>query len=382
MDLIIYRIIAFILKDFALPGLIDLLTADQILEIGKYHDTANRRHPAWSVINACNINVDYSRSPKDYLANRAVDLIGISNQGRSWLKNTVKRVTQMSDFEEAVASIAEICCYGAMLEAGFDIQPIPTVKSAPTPDFKFDLDGASGIIEVTAKLEHDEQVKLARRIADGETPDGVERSNYEVQGARVDVTLSVSHPFGTPNAEKNGDTTQTNAISRICQIKSKETQFTDGGPSLLWIDFRNLSRWPASFKEEQSSPLIIGHHGALCSGAIWYAFYGWKGAPVFDDNAVDGNTITPMAHEGRFSAQAAKTSRYSAAILCLHEATILLENPRAPTPLSKAQRGALTLLPWFNIHYSVAEWEEGDVDRSHALARSMIEAIQACRKER
>ena len=139
--------------------------------------------------------------------------------------------------------------------------------------------------------------------------------------------------------------------------------------------FRDLGKWPGVFKEEQRSPLISGHHGALCSGAIWYAFYGWKGAPVFDDHAGGGHTITPMAHEGRFSAQAAKTSRYAAAILCLKEATILLENPRAPTPLSKAQRGALTLLPWFNIHYSVAEWEEGDVDRSHALARSMIEAI-------
>lgn len=381
MDLISRRISVPLLKDCALPGLIDLLTTDQILDIKKYHDKARGRHPAWSVINAFDLTVDYSRSPKDYLANEAVDRIGLCAQGKRWLTSTVKRVAQMSDFEEAVASIAEICCYGAMLEAGFDIRPIPTVKNAPTPDFEFDLDGASGIVEVTAKLEHDEQVKRARKIADGETPDGVERSNFEIQGKRVDYTVSVSHPFGAPNAEKIGDTTQTNAISRICQIKGKETQFADGKPSLLWIDFRDLSNWPASFNEEQSSPLISGHHGALCSGAIWYAFYGWKGAPVFDDHAGGGYTITPMAHEGRFSAQAAKTSRYSAAILCLEKATILLENPRAPTPLSKAQRGALTLLPWFNIHYSIAEWEEGDADRSHALARSMIEAIRASRED-
>lgn len=364
-----------------MPGLIDLLTPNQILEIKKYHDKARGRHPAWSVINAFDLAVDYPRSPKDFLANAAADRIGLSAEGMPWLTSTLKRVAQTSDFEEAVASIAEICCYGAMLEAGFDIRPIPTVKNAPTPDFEFDLDGSLGIVEVTAKLEHDEQVKLARKIADGESLDEVERSDFEIQGGRVDFTVSVSHPFGAPNAEKIGDTTQTNAISRICQIKAKETQFADGKPSLLWIDFRDLGRWPGVFKEEQSSPLISGHRGALCSGAIWYAFYGWKGAPVFDDHAGGGYKITPMAHEGRFSVQAAKTSRYSAAILCLEEATILLENPRAPTPLSKAQRGALTRLPWFNIHYSVAEWEKGDVDRSHALARSMIEAIRADRED-
>lgn len=363
-----------------MPGLNDLLTKSEIAEINNYFDPARGRHPTWSGINAFDRAVDYLRSPKDFLVNEAVDRICLGKEGKSWLAGTLKRVTQTADFEEAVSSIAEICCYGAMLEAGFDIQPVPTVRNAPTPDFKFDLDGASGIVEVTAKLEHDEQVKLARKIAGGETPDGVERSTFESQNGRAEFTASVSHPFGAPDAGKAGDTTQTNAISRICQIKAKETQFADGKPSLLWIDFRGLGKWPGVFHEEQSSPLISGHHGALCSGAIWYAFYGWKGAPVFDDHVGGGYKITPMAHEGRFSAHAAKVSRYSAAILCLEKATILLENPRAPTPLSKAQRGALTLLPWFNIHYSVADWEEGDVDRSCALARSMIEAIRESRE--
>jgi len=362
-----------------LPGLNDLLTKSQIAEINNYFDPARGRHPAWSVINAFDRAADYSRSPKDFLVNKAVDRICLGKEGQSWLTGALKRVSQISDFEEAVSSIAEICCYGAMLEAGFDIQPIPTVKNAPTPDFKFDLNGASGIVEVTAKLEHDEQVKRARKIAGGETPDGVERSTFESQGGRADFTTSVSHPFGAPDAGKPA-TQRRPTRSAGCQIKAKETQFADGKPSLLWIDFRDLGKWPGVFREEQSSPLISGHHGALCSGAIWYAFYGWKGAPVFDDHVGGGYRITPMAHEGRFSAHATKTSRYSAAILCLEKATVLLENPRAPTRLSKAQRGALTLLPWFNIHYSVAEWEAGDVDRSYELARSMIEAIRASRE--
>jgi hypothetical protein len=87
-----------------------------------------------------------------------------------------------------------------------------------------------------------------------------------------------------------------------------------------------------------------------------------------------------MAHDGRFYAQGSKTSRYSAAIICLEKATILFENPVAPTRLTDAQRAALTRLPWFNIEHSVADWQKGDCDRAYHLARSMIETLQKDRE--
>jgi hypothetical protein len=162
----------------------------------------------------------------------------------------------------------------------------------------------------------------------------------------------------------------------ICSIKAKETQFAEGLPSILWIDFRHLGQWPAVLTEKQSSPLISGRHGTLCSGAIWYAFFGWNGAPVFDDKIGGGYTVTPMAHDGRFYKGAIKSSRYSAAIICLQKATILFENPVTKTPLTDEQRATLTRLPWFSLEYSAAEWRPGDLDRAHELARSMISALE------
>jgi hypothetical protein len=70
-----------------------------------------------------------------------------------------------------------------------------------------------------------------------------------------------------------------------------------------------------------------------------------------------------------------KTSSYTAAIFCLEEAAILFENPAAATPLTNAKRAALTRLPWFDIGHSISNWRPDDLDRAHALATSMIEAL-------
>ena len=355
-------------------NLSDYLSEEQVGHINSYFDKARGRHPAWSVLNAFRQDVDFERSPRDYLANEAINIIGREESGAAWLKDALRRVAQTADFEESAASIAEICCFGAMLEAGFEMQPIPTSKT-PTPDFRFKVHGIEGSVEVTTKLEHEEQIERARKISEGETPEGVERHSTETKSLKMDFTVSVLHPFGAPDPEKLGDTAQTNAISRICSIKGKETQYLDDKPSLLWVDFRNLGMWPGGLKEEQSLALISGHRGALCSGAIWYGFYGWKGLHVFDDCVGGTKSITPMAHEGRFSKDAPRVSRYSAVIVCLDKATILLESPHAPNTLSNSERFALTRLPWFKVEYSVAEWTKGDIDRNLELARSMIETL-------
>jgi hypothetical protein len=355
--------------------LIDFLDPKQRLQIENYVDEAGGRHPAWSIMNAGSSTVSYERSPKDFLANEAVHFIKQDGNSETWFNNTLKRVAQTGDLEESASAIAEICCYGAMREAGFTVRAIRPA-STPKPDFEFSLENTTGVIEVATKLAHDRRVRRVRQIADGETPPGVERSKFKISGTKITSLKAEVHPFGPPNPDKLGDTTQTNAISRICSIKAKETQFVEGLPSILWIDFRHLGQWPAVLTEKQSSPLICGRHGTLCSGAIWYAFFGWNGAPVFDDKIGGGYTVTPMAHDGRFYKGAIKSSRYSAAIICLQKATILFENPVTKTPLTDEQRATLTRLPWFSLEYSAAEWRPGDLDRAHELARSMISALE------
>ncbi len=355
-------------------NLISLLKKCEIKAIDEFTDAARGRHPAWTALHAHEPHVDYERSPKDYLVNEAVALIWGKDGGHHWLQAAKKRIAQTANFEECASALAEIRCYGAMLEAGFSIHPIPA-KSTPTPDFQYDIHGYTGAVEVATKLEHTDQVDRARKIAAGATPDGVERSTFLAPSGKIELTVNEMHPFGAPDPNKAGDTAQTNAISRICAIKGKETQTVEGQPSILWIDCRDLGKWPGFLTVEHTSPIISGHAGALTSGLFWYGFYGWKDAPVLEGHSSDFNSITPMGHDGRFHSDAQTSSRYSAAVICLQKATVLYENPAAPERLPNAMRRAFTRLPSFDISHSVADWKSGDVQRSIELARSMIEAL-------
>jgi hypothetical protein len=357
-----------------LSNLKSLLNTAEFNLINRHFDAANRRHPAWSIVNAHDLSVDYKRELKDYLTNQAIDLIQGEKTGDQWLKNAKKRIAQTSDFEECASAMAETRCYGAFLECGFVVQPVPTSK-LPTPDFEIELGGERGVVEVATKLEHDEQTKRAEQIAAGGTPPGVERSSFHLKNTRIDTKVSVVHPFGAPDPDKEGDTTQTNAISRICSVKQKESQVIEGQFAILWLDFRDLSGWPSVLELDEACPLNVGNAGILHSGACWYAFYGWKGAPVLETNYSPSQVRTPMAHFGRFHPSAPKTSRYSAVVLCLAEGTVMFENSMAPTPFSGGVRGALTKLPHFSLSRSIADWQQGDVDRANVLSRSMIEAL-------
>lgn len=356
-------------------GLRSLLTPAETDGVNQYFDSARRRHPAWRAINADDHKVDYTREPKDHLTNLAVRQVASADGGDLWLKSIKARIAQLSDYEESVAALAELRCYGALLEAGFQVTPIP-VGDSPTPDFAIEINGESGVVEVAAKLEHSEQTRRAEGIARGDTPEGVERSKHQVGQFSVEFVVSESHPFGAPDPNKKGDTTQANAISRICSIKNKETQLAEGKPSLLWIDFRDMGAWPEAMGVEQLAPLISGHGGTLTSGAFWYAFYGWKGSPIFEETHGKRQTITPMGHFGRFHPNGPKPSRYSGAVLCLSEAAVLFQNPVAETSISGQMRSGLMRLPWFNINHTVADWQPGDLSQALKLSESMIEELE------
>jgi hypothetical protein len=177
--------------------LIDFLDPKQRLQIENYVDEAGGRHPAWSIMNAGSSTVSYERSPKDFLANEAVHFIKQDGNSETWFNNTLKRVAQTGDLEESASAIAEICCYGAMREAGFTVRAIRPA-STPKPDFEFSLENTTGVIEVATKLAHDRRVRRVRQIADGETPPGVERSKFKISGTKITSLKAEVHPFGPP----------------------------------------------------------------------------------------------------------------------------------------------------------------------------------------
>lgn len=333
------------------------------------------RHPAWTALNAYDQKRDYTRSPTDYLTNKAIASISAREDGSSWLERNKSRIVQAGNAEDCAAILAEIRCFGALLESGFEVQPIPTAKR-PTPDFEFKIDDHVGVVEVATKQEDEDQIKRAELLNAGGLPDGAERSMIEGKSVRADFAVIEQHPFGAPDPTKVGDSTQTNAISRICRIKQNEKQVADGQLALLWLDFRNFGSWPGILKVGDASPLIVGHGGTVTSGPFWYGFYGWKSAPVFEEAMPGAQRIEQMQHAGRFHGEGFR-SKFAAAVICLTDSTIIFENPEAEIPLPVTVRNRLTCLPWFDIAHSVVDWQPGDLRTSIKLSRSMIEHFES-----
>jgi hypothetical protein len=230
-------------------------------------------------------------------------------------------------------------------------------------------------LEVFAKHQDEEESNLSDAVSAGQTPPGVERHVVENERGRVETTILEVRPCGAPDPGKPHDSVQANLISRICAAKGKERQFPSDRPSLLWIDLRSFGAWPEVLKLEQCAPLISGHHG-LTSGALWYAFYGWQGAPIFEEDFHLHERIVPMGHDGRFRLQGTKKSKLSGSIIALSETLVLFENPWPNYPLPDRARRFAERLPWFDLSHSICNWSSGDADILAGLGRRQIEAMQ------
>ena len=263
-----------------------------------------------------------------------------------WLKAKKRGLTDPDDRTGASAIFAEIRAYGGLLEAGFEVEP-QQVGAERTPEFIIDK---SVVVEVHAKQQDGDQDQRDE-AAQAELQAEAQQRASDMGGAAVMSSAREVHPLGAPDPAKPGDTTTTNAISRVCGIKGNEGQLSDTMPSVLWLDFRSLSRWPGFFETDQAAP-VLSFNGCLTSGVLWYAFYGWKGAPVFDPDFPENDRITDMEHPGRYRMQ----TKLSGAIIACADATVLLEHPKPAWPLPGDIRRRLVALPWFVAEQSVAEW--------------------------
>lgn len=349
----------------------DLLTNDDLAALRDSPPIATGRHPTW-------YPVFYSSPrPVDHLSNQAVRLIA-NVGGNDWLGRLAPRLSRIDDPEEAAAALAELRTYGGLLEAGFSVTPIPEADES-TPDFEADAGDGAIIVEVFAKHQDESEKKLWEAIASGRTPPGVERQVVEDQHGRIETTITEHHPAGAPDPKKPHDSVQANVISRICAAKGKEKQFPLDRPSLLWIDLRSFGGWPEALKLDQCTPLISGRDG-LTSGALWYAFYAWKGAPIFEEDFPLHERVVPMGHDGRFRLQGEKKSKLSGCILALSECLILFENPWADHPLPDRARRFAERLPCFDFGHSICNWSPGDAEKLAELGRRQIEAMNQWRE--
>jgi len=135
-------------------------------------------------------------------------------------------------------------------------------------------------VEVHAKQNDEamaEEIEKFHRIAYEESV----AQSASAQRPSVTIRMMDIQPFVRPRPGKPDDTTRTNAISKISQIKDDERQFKDGVPALLWLDFQDAQNLGMALIDEDLSP-VMSWRGSVNSGVLWYALYGWKGAPVFE----------------------------------------------------------------------------------------------------
>jgi hypothetical protein len=294
------------------------------------------------------------------LALKRVSLVNMS-----WLDKKKPRITG-ENLADAAAALAEMRAYGALLDAGYAVEPVRVMKK-PTPDFRISDGDTSAVVEVQAKQFFDETAGALLRhnkwVSEQPKLPGVSVYEHSV------------HPFGKPIPGKPGDTVTANAISRICGIKPREHQFSNDMSSILWLDFQDLYTWNMSMTVEQFRP-VISWNEHLTSGALWYGLYGWKGAPIFEHchySHLDlPSQIAQMGHDGRFL----QPTKLSGVVISLPAATILAESPRKERQLPREIRFRYLGLPHSAVHHSIADWAEGLVRQTLLADAALICGLQ------
>ena len=338
-------------------------TDEQIEGVKEAPLRAGDRHPAYAPL-------FQKEGATDHLTREAFDRIGFDARLLSAMRGTLDRAVGPTNLPDAAAALAELRACSAMLEAGMEPVPLKARSSrGATPDFTANAGDGAVTVEVHAKHEDGAQTRLRQDVADGKDVPGVERSRREVDGGAIESTTMVLHPGGAPAKGKPGDSVQANVISKLCAVKQGEAQRRPGIPSVLWLDLNNFGRLTRSLISH-ASPLLSGPDG-LTSGAIWYAFYGWKGAPILEGH---WRRVT-MQHAGRFRSAGAAASHFAAVVVCFDRGLVLLENAHAKLPLPPMFRRRCERLPWFDLARSIANWTPGEVLESTSRADRRIESF-------
>jgi len=295
-----------------------------------------------------------------------------------WIKRARKHLGG-SDVANAAAALRELRAYSGLIEAfgPHAVAPgAPLQAGGPSPEFKVSYGGSDVIVEVHSKQMDGGQQQDLAAFADA-VGDEVKKTSSSGLTARVVVGSTTVAPMGQPDPKKAGDTVQTNTISRIAQIKDKEHQVDASLPFVLWLDLQDRNTWPFSTFDENTLPLMSGHHGSLTSGAFWHAFYGRKGKPIISFDGYQCSTV-PLGHEGRFFNPNMKhggPSRVSAAVLSFPQSTVVFEHPQAMVPLPAEFRIRLLHLPYFRIENSYLEFSPGSVRNAIDNAQAVIDRL-------
>lgn len=258
-----------------------------------------------------------------------------------WLMSLKQRLLNVDDYSTSSGTLGEIRALGYLLQTGISVNPIGKAGS----DFWLSEGKEKAFVEVHSRqLNSDEREdlenfhnKILRNI------DFNSQANQ-----RVYVMEHGTVPLGRP---KIGENITENAISKLASIKGKEHQMSSDETSILWLDFQDET-WDLLDTINRVLPLTT-HNNAFYSGELWYAFYGWIDAPIYEAFRWDMvNDVVKMRHQGRFRQE----TKLDAVVVSFSRDTIILENPYSRKPIKPWLWKRLVLLPRFNFEMSYTNW--------------------------
>ncbi len=329
-----------------------LLTPEQLATI-KHLKWKDRRHPLQRLL-----------FPQDrdeqFVYNTGVALNLIFERDERWILSKKRQLLSTENYNDASSVLGEVRAYGALLRCELTVKP-GSAGVTSEPDFLVETEV---FVEVHAKQpEPDEALALERHH---------DERFRSIPGEGVSVRMHFHTPFGVP---KPGESVTRNAIQKLAQIKQKEEakqQFSDLAPSILWLDFQDEA-WSLIINASDAAPIVSWHRG-FYSKPLWYAFYGWKGAPVFQGEMIEAGACRPlnkMRHDGRFR----QNTKIDAVIVSFPKDTIILENPFSRKPVQAWLWRKLTLLPDFNFELSHLNWPRADLSQRIETQKITLEAL-------
>lgn len=326
-------------------------TDEEIRGIKEVQFKGGLSHPIKSILFP-----DNNHSPLVNNTMRALRIID-----KNWILSKKDRLLNLKKYDAAASVLGEIRAYGYLMECRLSVKSI-SIKSKPTPDFEIENGNEKVLVEVYNKLYDDKELNAL---------DEFHSEKISLKQGQVISRMHSVFPFGKP---KSGENVSENAISKLASTKDekKKKQLSENHTSILWLDFQDDVWW--IFDVNRVFP-IITRDGLIHSGAIWYAFYGWKGAPIFERHNLELIRIgayPKMKHEGRFR----QTTLVDAVIMVFPKHTVILENPNSLKPVKPWLWEKLISLPNFNYEYSYLNWPKDNLKKRVELQKQLIKALQ------
>ena len=333
------------------PATVGLRRLDQVLTDDDITKTVSanygaRRHPVGRLLQAAATPRD--DQPVDELLSLAVAVGAIHRAGsESWLENAIGAALDITPtgITNASAALGEIRCYGGLLLAQLDAEPLG-VGSSPRSDFVVHdraTEEPDVLVEVTTKHMHEQE---ANALATARSP-------RPPQAEGVSSRLTFVSPFGPP---ERGENTTLNVAHKVASIKATSHQARPGLPFVVWIDMQSEDMWSTS----RAVIPLASHKAALYSGGIWLGAYGDRGDPVLEGHPPEPTDMlqVPMNFPGRFAQDSAVSAMYFA----FGSSTVAFEAPSPANRIPTYFAQATVRLPRFNWERSWLAWPGSDAD--------------------